>query len=234
LGGQRGRLISTPDREKAIELIDEAHAAGARKKKCCEVLGIGIRTYQRWKQGDTVKADGRTQSKRVSPANKLGEAEREQILEIANSEEYSSLPPSQIVPALADKGIYIASESSFYRVLKEAGQQNHRGRSKKREPAAPSTHEASGPNQVWSWDITWLPGPVKGVFYYLYMMLDIFSRKLVAQEVYLEGVCSYFCVNGNSSFRKPSFEFDCEKVQGGIPVLYRHGPFFRSVIQSQI
>jgi putative transposase len=147
-------------------------------------LGISIRTYQRWKQGGTVKTDGRTCAQRPSPSNKLSPEEREQILCIANSTEYSSLPPSQIVPSLADKGIYVASESSFYRVLKQEGQQNHRGRSRKRTTRKPSTHKANGSNQVWTWDITYLPGPVKGIFFYLYMILDIFSRKIVAYEVY--------------------------------------------------
>jgi putative transposase len=84
------------------------------------------------------------------------------------------------VPTLADRGVYLASESSFYRVLKQASQQHHRGRAQK--PS--SSHCASGPNEVWSWDITWLPAAIKGKYYYWYMMLDVFSRKIVGQEVH--------------------------------------------------
>ena len=87
------------------------------------------------------------------------------------------------MPILADEGRYLASESTFYRVLREAEQQHHRGRSKAPQHKPSSTHCASGPNQVWCWDITWLPGPVRGLFYYLYLVLDLYSRKIVAWEV---------------------------------------------------
>src|SRR5690606_32712199 len=103
-----------------------------------------------------------------------------------NSPIYRSLPPSQIVPALADDGCYIASESTFYRILREEGQQHHRGRSQAPENRPMSTHCATGPNQVWCWDITWLPGPVKGVYYYLYLILDLYSRKVVGWEIHEE------------------------------------------------
>lgn len=109
------------------------------------------------------------------------------MLEVSNNREFGSLPPGQIVPALADQGIYLASESTFYRIMHEKGQQNHRGRSSKpSQPKQPTTHCAYGPDQIWCWDISWLPGPVKGHFYYLYMIIDIYSRKIVAQEVHVQ------------------------------------------------
>ena len=101
------------------------------------------------------------------------------------SPEFASLPPSQIVPRLADQGIWLASESSFYRVFRERGQNYRRGRARpatRRKP--PTGFEAKGPRQVWSWDITWLPGPVAGVFFHLYLIVDIFSRKIVGWEVH--------------------------------------------------
>jgi transposase InsO family protein len=95
------------------------------------------------------------------------------------------MPPGQIVPTLADRGRYIGSESSFYRILRACGQQNHRGRAKKpAKPKPPSTHCATSPNQTWCWDITWLPGPARGLFYYLYLILDLYSRKIVGWEVH--------------------------------------------------
>jgi transposase InsO family protein len=150
-------------------------------------LDISLRTFQRWVQDgdDSVSADSRTTNARPEPANKLSEDEREQILAVANSEEFASLPPSQIVPALADRGVFIASESSFYRVLKAASQQHHRGRAKKPSSRVVTSHCATGPNQVWSWDITWLPSAVKGLYYYWYMVLDVFSRKIVGHEVHV-------------------------------------------------
>ena len=146
-----------------------------------------MRTFQRWvRDGDeAVAADSRTTSERPTPGHKLSEAEREQILAVANSAEFASLPPSQIVPALADRGVYLASESSFYRVLKQASQQHHRGRAKKPSAREATSHCATGPNQVWSWDITWLPAAVKGQYFYWYMMLDVFSRKIVGHEVHV-------------------------------------------------
>ncbi len=132
-----------------------------------------------------MKADGRKQaSARREPANKLCEHERRQILDIANTPEFAHLPPSQIVPALADQGLYIASESSFYRVLREADQLAHRGKAKPATRQRPKPLQADAPNQLWSWDITYLATTVKGVFFYLYLIVDVFSRKIVGWEVH--------------------------------------------------
>jgi len=145
-----------------------------------------IRTYQRWVRDgeDAVVADRRTTNVRQTPGNKLSEAERVQILAVANSAEFASLPPSQIVPTLTDQGVYVASESSFYRVLKAAQQQHHRGRAKKPSKRVATSHCATAANQVWSWDITWLPAEIRGKYFYWYMILDVFSRKIVGHEVH--------------------------------------------------
>ena len=177
-------MISHTDRLHAVELIDEAVTAGARQRKACEILEISVRTYQRWTREGSVLGDGRPAAQRPVPANKLSAEERAEILAVSNSPAFRSLPPSQIVPALADEGRYLASESSFYRVLREADQQHHRGRSEEPQRKAPSTHCAIEPNQVWCWDITWLPGPARGLFYYLYLILDLYSRKIVAWEIH--------------------------------------------------
>jgi transposase InsO family protein len=178
-------LINVPDRLLCISLIREAAQSGCRLEKACDELGMSLRTFQRWVcDGDAVLADGRTTTERPPPGNQLSEAERQQILEVANSAEFASLPPSQIVPSLADRGVYVASESSFYRVLRSASQQHHRGRARKPSTRVVTSHCATAPNQVWSWDITWLPAAVKGQYYYWYMMLDVFSRKIVAHEVH--------------------------------------------------
>lgn len=166
---------------EAIELIDEAVSAGARQEKACEALGLTERTLQRWRHAP---ADGRLEACREAPANKFSEAERQAVLRAANQPSYASLTPHQIVPKLADEGIYVGSVSTIYRVLHEAGQSRRRGRSKAPCTRPPTTHRATGPNQVWCWDITWLPTTVKGKFFYWYMMKDIYSRKLVANEVH--------------------------------------------------
>jgi transposase InsO family protein len=178
-------MISSPDRQHAVELIDEAHQGGVRLKPACAELGIDVRTYQRWTRGGDVKADGRPGAVRAEPANKLSAAERAEVLAVCHAPAYASLPPGQIVPRLADQGQYIASESSFYRILREADEQHHRGRSRSpRAPAEPPRLCAKAPCEVWTWDISWLPGPVKGLFFYLYLIVDLYSRKIVSWEVY--------------------------------------------------
>ena len=178
-------MISTPDRKKAIELINETVASGAKKTKVCQELELTIRTVQRWTQAGELKKDGRPTANRPEPANKLSDAERQGLLELCNRAEYASLPPGQIVPRLADKGIYLACESTFYRVLKAHDQLYHRGRSRApRKVARPTTYVASGPNQVWSWDITYCASKVRGLFYYLYLIEDIYSRKIVGWEIH--------------------------------------------------
>jgi putative transposase len=165
-----------------ITYIDEAVSAGASLKPACQTAEITTRTYYRWKPGGE---DGRTQTIHLMSANALTEVEKAAILAVCNSPEYAHLPPGQIVPRLADKGEYLASVSSFYRVLKTHNQDAERGRQQQRKPRTkPTTHIATGPNQVWSWDITYLPSCVAGRYYYLYLIMDIFSRKIVASEVH--------------------------------------------------
>jgi len=168
-----------------IALTDDACRAGARLSRACAVLAISERTLQRWREDGSVKTDGRKQAGAGrTPANMLSEHEREAILELANGPEFAHLPPSQIVPALADQGRYIASESSLYRVLREAKQLAHRGKAKPATRQRPKPLQADAPNQLWSWDITYLASTVKGVYFYLYLLMDVFSRKIVGWEVY--------------------------------------------------
>lgn len=177
-------MISDSDRVIAVELINEARANGARLKPACNVLNISDRTYQRWTKESSVKKDQRPLVKRPSPKNKLTEEERTEILEVVNSPEYADLSPTEIVPKLADKGKYIASESTIYRVLKEEKMNTHRARSKPPVKREPPTHIAKAPNEVWTWDITWLNASIKGQYYKLYLILDMFSRLIVGYEVW--------------------------------------------------
>lgn len=161
-------------------LIEEAVANGARRAPACAVLGVSVRTLERWRAGAV--EDGR-QGPRTRPANALTAAERATLLATVNSAPYCDLSPHQIVPRLADAGQYLASESTMYRVLREAQQLAHRGRTAVPQRRATPSHEATGPNQVWSWDITYLKRPVRGMFWYLYLILDIWSRKIVGWTV---------------------------------------------------
>lgn len=182
MGGIRGQLIPLDDRLKIIELINEANKKGARKGKACELLNLSVRTLERWEK-DKNLADKR-QSREQIPMNQLSEEEREKIVMIASSEKYCDLPPCKIVPMLADEGIYIASESSFYRILRENKQLSHRGHSRPKTQTKPRELMATGSNQVWSWDISYLPSQVTGMYFYLYLILDIYSRKIVGWSIH--------------------------------------------------
>lgn len=171
------------ERTEIIELITEANNSGARQSKACDIIGLSAKTLQRWMKSDS-QIDGRLERK-DEPKNKLSELERQQIRVVANQEKYAHLPPCKIVPLLADEGRYIASESSFYRVLKAASQLKHREKAKPRtNRSKPKAFTATRPNQIFSWDITYLPTQVRGMFFYLYLVLDIYSRKIVGWQVY--------------------------------------------------
>jgi transposase InsO family protein len=176
-------MIAMADRYDIMHLLDKACEQGARLAAACRVLGISARTVQRWRLNQHM-ADGRIDAaKQRIPANKLTEQERRQIVAICNQPEFASMPASQIVPALADRGVYVASEASFYRVLRQAGQAVQRGKARAPVHKRPEPIKADAPNELWSWDITYLPTVIKGLFFYLYMIMDVYSRKIVGWEV---------------------------------------------------
>ncbi|MBD5804955.1 IS2 transposase TnpB [Azoarcus sp. Aa7] len=179
-------MIGLEDRQAMVRHIETAHAAGARVRPACEVAGITVRTLQRWQAEDgLLVGDRRPQAERPTPAHALTEAERARILAVANEPRFADQPPARIVPALADEGLYIASESSFQRVLRAHGQTRHRGRTRAPQPSRlPTTHIATAPGQVWCWDMTYLPTPVQGQWFYLYLILDLYSRKIVGWEIH--------------------------------------------------
>ncbi len=161
-------------------------AAGARAREVAALLGVGLTTLQRWRRQFAGDGDG-SDRRRGSPrhvAHRLSEEERQRILLTCNQTEFAALPPGQIVPVLADRGLYIGSERSFYRVLHAHGQAHRRGRARPpQEPRPVPRLQARGPNQLWSWDITYLPTSVRGVWLYLYLVIDVWSRKVVAWDV---------------------------------------------------
>jgi transposase InsO family protein len=177
-------MTALPQREEIVADIEQARGAGPRLQPACLELGLSTRTFERWQRDGMVRADDRPDAARPEPAHKLSEQEREQVLAICHEPRFTDLPPAQIVPRLADEGVYVASESSFYRVLRAEQELHHRGRAKASSTTAPQRHVACGPNEVWSWDVTYLPSQVRGMFFYLYAVIDLFSRKLVAWEVH--------------------------------------------------
>ena len=177
-------MIPLSDRLEAADLIQDAVSKGARKQQACDALNISLRTLERWHTPEkTIKQDARLSHGRA-PSFKLTEAERGKVISVAISKEFSDLPPHQIVPTLADQGKYVASESSFYRILNAEKLNKHRSKSKKGSRKKVESHVATKPNELWSWDITYLPTTVKGQYFYLYLIMDVFSRKIVGYEVY--------------------------------------------------
>ena len=167
---------------KAVELIQEAVRSGARKVAAAKTLGISLRTLERW-EGSSCREDQRSGPHQM-PHNALSEAERALVVAVATCPIFRDLPACQIVPILADSGVYLASERSFYRILDQERLSAHRGKARVATHSRPTEHKADGPNQVWSWDITYLRSPIRGSFYYLYLVLDVWSRKIVGWKVH--------------------------------------------------
>lgn len=165
-----------------LSAIATAQSRGARLKLACRVAGISARTIERWRK-QPQSDDGRCGPHR-RPRNALSSVEEAQVLSVLHSSRYVDVSPKQLVPQLADEGLYLASESTLYRL-----QRRYALRTMKR-PAlrthitrAASLHCATRPNQVWSWDITWLPTTVRGVYLRLYLVMDVWSRRIVGWRI---------------------------------------------------
>jgi transposase InsO family protein len=148
-----------------------------------QVVGISDRTVQRWRR-ERDGGEDRRRGPNTVPGNKLSEHEERHLLRVLTSPEYRDLSPRQVIPALAEQGTYIASEATAYRVLNKHDMQKHRANTRPRTSKKPDELVATGPNQVYCWDITYLKRNVLGTFFYLYLVTDIFSRRIVAARVY--------------------------------------------------
>jgi transposase InsO family protein len=144
------------------------------------VIGISARTLERWRM------DGLEDQRRgpaTLPEHVLTAHEKQRAIKIANSPDFRDLPAEQIVARLTDQGEYICSERSFDRILHDEKLHKHRERTKPAQHAKPREYVADGPCQVMTWDITYLPGPVRGHFFYLYLFLDIWSRRIMGWQI---------------------------------------------------
>ena len=181
-------MSSIAERRALITLLTEACDAGARLGSACAQIGLSERTVQRWQRPAACDdGDLRASSQRVAtpPPNRLSDAERQAAMALLNSDEFKDLPPSQIVPRLADQGRFVASESTLYRLLRSAGQLKHRRAERaSHKRSRPRALAATGPDQIYCWDISYLPTDVRGVYFYLYLFVDLFSRKIVGWQVY--------------------------------------------------
>jgi transposase InsO family protein len=180
-------LIPAEQRAAVIELLQEGLSRGASAKAIAGLFGLATRTLRRW--GVMIQSAGFSGDRRKGAprhvAHRFSREEREIVLAVVNNLRFADLTPSQIVAILAEEKIYVGSESTIYRILRQEGLLNHRGRSRPpREPREPPVLEASGIHQVLAWDITLLPGLVKGQFFYLYMVMDVWSRRILGAEVH--------------------------------------------------
>jgi len=175
------------DKKIAMTAIDNANQNGCRLKVACSDLEIDFKTYCRWKMNIFDKRKGPL----TTPKNALSNEERQEVLEVAKSNEYMNYSPWIIVAKLADKGKYIASESSFYKILKENKMLIHRGKSKAKNTYMPDPLVAYSPNKIWTWDITYLKTLIRGQYFYLYLFMDIFSRKITGFDIHEEESMEY-------------------------------------------
>lgn len=165
-----------------LTAISEAQAAGARVEPACRVVGISARTVDRWR---TEPGTGdRRCGPHCTPSNALSPAEEAQVVTVLTSSRYAGLSPKQLVPQLADEGLYLASESTMYRVQRRHGLRTNKPKTARTHVTRATTvHQATRSNQVWSWDITYLPTTVRGVYLYLYLIMDVWSRRIVGWRI---------------------------------------------------
>jgi len=173
------------DRKELIAMIIETNKKGVRLSKVCYYAGINVRTFQRWNKENGL-IDKRKGAKKKN-GNKISEAEKQEIINVCCNPKFRDLTPCEIVPILAEEGQYIASESTFYRILKEANLLNHRNNTKvSKKKKKVKEFKATSPNQIWSWDITYLKTDIKGKYYFLYLFMDIWSRKIIGWDIFEE------------------------------------------------
>ena len=184
MGRVRGQMTGLEERNQIHLLIVEAVGSGARKDKACDIVGITVRSYQRWRKDE--RADRRKLNKRT-PGNALTKDEKELIKVTCCMPEYMNSTPNEIVPRLAEKGIYIGSESTMYRILKREDLLAHRAHTKvPSKNKKPDEFKANGPHQVLSWDITYMLSSIRGKYFYLYLFMDVWSRRIVGWDIHYE------------------------------------------------
>jgi len=148
--------------------------------KACAAVGVPRASFYRRSSGSRPAAVPR---RRPAPARALAPQERADLVGVLNSERFMDLTPRQVYATLLDEGTYLCSVRTMYRVLEQAGATRER-RDQLRHPTYRRPElVANAPNQIWSWDITKLLGPAKWTYFYLYVILDIFSRYVVAWMV---------------------------------------------------
>ncbi|WP_413644503.1 IS3 family transposase [Micromonospora sp. RTP1Z1] len=174
--GRSGRVRA---RQALMDAYRELTGAGTTTRVAARVTGIARASADRDRRRPSPTA-----SLRRVPANALSTAEREQILAVLDSPDFVDAAPAQIYAALLDQGVYVGSIATMYRILREHRQVRERRRLARHPTRSRPELVAHGPRQVYSWDITKLAGPAKGVYYDAYVMIDIWSRYIVGVRVH--------------------------------------------------
>ena len=144
----------------------------------CEALGVSRASFYRQQQPRSIEPKSRPR-----PTRSLSQAEQQKVLEVLHSERFVDQSPAEVYATLLDEGIYLCSLRTLYRILAEHEEVRER-RNQRRHPVYQKPQLlATGPNQLWSWDITKLPGPGKYTYFHLYVILDVFSRYVVGWMV---------------------------------------------------
>lgn len=153
-------------------------------RAACDAVGVAQASYYRRHRKSPVPQRPEPIPHRLRPQPRaLSAAERQVILDVLHSDRFADLAPAEVWAILLDEGVYLGSESTFYRLLRQAGEVRERRRQATHPATVKPELVAAAPNTVWSWDITKLRGPAKWTYYYLYVILDIFSRYVVGWMV---------------------------------------------------
>lgn len=169
-------------RSELLSAVEEAMESGVSKKDASEVIGLNPKTLSRWMK-DPNGIDRRSNNK-FHTSNKLTREEEAEILDLISSPAYRDKAPYEVVALLAEEGRYICSERTIYRLLERLGLNTHRSKTKAPEREKPSECVATNPNQVYTWDISYLHTKIPGVFYYLYVFIDIWDRTVVGWSIH--------------------------------------------------
>ena len=181
LQGRRGSLTDEKDRIAILAFLGEAKAKGVSERSACELLTIDRRTIQNWRRKG---AKDRRKGSRRTVRHRLSAQEEADVFAVATSKRFADMTPEQIVATLAGEGRYVASASTMYRILRKHNALAHRRESRKpRKSVKPAYRDVTGPNQVWSWDITWLKTTVVGMFLYAYTIIDLYDRSVVGWTI---------------------------------------------------
>ena len=159
------------------------HCATLGVAPVCQALAVPRASYYRWQQPAAEAEPPRPprQAPRALPPE-----ERQQVLALLNDDRFADLPPAEVYATLLDEGKYVCSVRTMYRILHAAHEVRERRRQLRHPRYQAPELLATRPNQLWSWDITKLKGPVKWTYFYLYVLLDVFSRYVVGWLVALQ------------------------------------------------